>query len=92
MASEKEAAGSHLVQEVERLREEEVRVDEDDLDLLQKAGLGNRVQNNAVPGDERGREDRVLLLLSFREQAVRDKQRRQSAIQAALGTRQSSVR
>lgn len=54
------------MQEVERLREEEVRVDENHLDLVQQAGLGDGVKDDAVAGDERCREDGVLLLLRFK--------------------------
>lgn len=52
------------MQEVDGLGEEEEGVDEDNLDLVQQAGLGNRVEDHAVAGDERRREDGVLLLLS----------------------------
>lgn len=52
------------MQELERLWEEEVRVDENDLDLVQQAGLGYGVEDHAVAGDERRGEDGVLLLLS----------------------------
>lgn len=53
------------MQEVERLGEEEVRVDEHHFDLVQQAGLGDGVEDDAVTGDQRRREDGVLLLLSI---------------------------
>lgn len=53
----------HLVQEVERLGEEEVGVHEDYLDLVQQTGLGDCVEDHAVARDERRREDGALLLL-----------------------------
>lgn len=51
------------MEEIEGLREEEVRVDKHDLDLVQETRLRDGVEDNAVPGDQRRREERVLLLL-----------------------------
>lgn len=55
---------SCLVEEVDALGEEKVRVDKHHVDLVQQARLRDSIQDDAVTGDERRGEDGVLLPLS----------------------------
>lgn len=63
-------APSHLVQELNALGEEEVGVDEDHLDLVEEAGLGDGVEDDAVTGDQGRGEQRVLLVLPRRVRLI----------------------
>lgn len=54
---------SHLVEEVDALREQEERIDEHHPDLVEQASLGDRIEDHAVTRDQRRREHRVLLFL-----------------------------
>mmetsp|Transcript_37660 Transcript_37660/g.96241 ORF Transcript_37660/g.96241 Transcript_37660/m.96241 type:complete len:269 (-) Transcript_37660:77-883(-) len=53
----------HLVHELERLGEEVVGVNEENLDPVQQAGLVDGVEDDIVPCDQRRGEDGVLELL-----------------------------
>mmetsp|Transcript_5479 Transcript_5479/g.21666 ORF Transcript_5479/g.21666 Transcript_5479/m.21666 type:complete len:246 (+) Transcript_5479:1884-2621(+) len=57
-----------FLEEVQRLGEEVEGIDEDDLNLVEIAGLGDGVQDNTVAGNERGREHRLLLVRDERIQ------------------------
>ena len=51
------------MQELEAFGEEEVRVDENHLDLVEEARLSDGVEDDAVARDEGRSEERVLLVL-----------------------------
>ena len=65
----------YLVDEVDAFREEEKGVDEDHPDLVQKTRFGDRVEDNAIAGDQRRGKYRVLFRLPRRSSTGRTRTR-----------------